>query len=98
MALGFFGMLMLSVFKYFNFKYKIILIIALILHGILVAYSTEFIQGLDPTRTNAIKDVLINCSGYLFGITVIGIVILVKKLIIIVIKKCSNTKLKEGKN
>lgn len=98
MALGFFGMLMLSVFKYFNFKYKIILIIALILHGILVAYSTEFIQGLDPTRTNAIKDVLINCSGYLCGITVIGIVILVKKLIIMVIKKCSNTKLKEGKN
>lgn len=98
MALGFFGMLMLSLFKYFNFKYKIILIIALVMHGILVAYSTEFIQGLDPTRTNAFKDVLINCSGYFCGLMVIGIVILVKNLIIRFIKNCSNAKLNEGKN
>lgn len=80
MAIGFFAMLVIFIYEFFNIRYKILLIIGALLYGILVAYSTEFIQGLDPTRTYSVKDILIDCSGYTSGILIVLSFVALKKI------------------
>lgn len=81
MAFGIFGMLALFVCNCFNLRRKFYTVVILPLYGFLVSYTTEYIQGLDPTRTNAFKDVMLNLSGYICGMILVGIIFIIVKII-----------------
>lgn len=57
-------------------KYGFLIIngICLYAYSFVIAYATEFIQGLNPTRTNSFKDVMIDFSGSATAITSIFII------------------------
>lgn len=73
LSIGLFGILMLLFYKTYK-PHKIYLdiinVICIILYGVFTAYITEYIQGLDPTRTNSLKDVMIDSLGYISGVLI----------------------------
>lgn len=67
-------------FVYFNAtqKYWKFIIISCIT-GLFLAFLTEFIQKFVPGRSGEITDVLIDFSGYLIGVLVIGLITYIKR-------------------
>lgn len=59
-----------------------------------IAYSSEFIQGLNPTRTNSFNDVMIDFSGGITGIVLVLVVFLIVILIKYIVTKFKKKKAK----
>ena len=70
-------------FKFFYYdkcqKYPLFIIFSSI-SGVFLAILTELIQLIVPGRSGEIVDVLIDVSGYLIGVLVIGIVVYILKI------------------
>ena len=80
MALGFFAVLSFAFIKKYSFN-KLIVYTGIVVFGFFFAFVTEFIQKLDPSRSYAVKDMGIDYMGYLLGIIISVVLVLILKLI-----------------
>ena len=80
MALGFFAVLSFAFIKKYSFN-KLIVYAGIVVFGFFFAFVTEFIQKLDPSRSYAVKDMGIDYMGYLLGIIISVVFVLILKLI-----------------
>lgn len=106
-SIGHFGLFMgisllcmLSLVFYRPRKYFVVLINSVFVSGYIffIAYATEFIQGLNPTRTNSFKDVMINFSGGMLGIILVILIFSIAIAITTIIKKLKLKKSSEDIN
>ena len=65
-------------FNVFKTK-KYISIIYIGVLGVYQAFTTEYIQKIDPTRTCSVKDILIDSWGFFTGVIVMIIIMLLFK-------------------
>ena len=80
---GLSGVLTTFSFKFFYYdkyqKYPLFIVFSSI-SGLFLAILTELIQSFVPGRSGEMVDVLIDVSGYLIGVLVIGIVVYILKI------------------
>lgn len=100
-SIGHFGLFMgisvlcmLSLVLYRPRKYFVVLVNSICISGYIffIAYSSEFIQGLNPTRTNSFKDVMIDFSGGMTGIVVVFLIFSIVIGIITIVRKVKKKK------
>lgn len=75
---GIFACISLLFINCFKIKNKYVVIVMTLAFGIFLAFSTEFMQKTDPTRYFAVKDILLDCYGYLTAFILIFAIYLLK--------------------
>ena len=66
-------------FTYYDFKLKYwLFVIFSSISGLFLAILTEFIQLFVPGRSGEVRDILIDFSGYLIAVVVIGIIVFIR--------------------
>ena len=75
---GIFACISLLFLNCFKIKNKYVTIALTLVFGIFLAFTTEYMQKTDPTRYFAVKDILLDCYGYLSAFFLIFIIYLIK--------------------
>ena len=79
MAIGICAVISLLMYNGFGIKNKYIPLIFIIVFGPYVAFTTEYIQKIDPTRTCSVKDILIDSWGFFTGVIIMIIIMFLFK-------------------
>jgi len=79
MAIGICAVISLLMYNGFGIKNKYIPLIFIIVFGPYIAFTTEYIQEIDPTRTCSVKDMLIDSWGFFTGVIVMIIIMFLFK-------------------
>jgi len=74
---GIFAFMVLMIFNIFKIRNKILQILISLAFGPLLAYTTELIQKLTPSRTYSLDDVKLDSYGYLTGLLIVFIIYLI---------------------
>lgn len=86
LILSAFASLSVVLYRPKNYYLLVANVVSLCGYIFIISYSSEFIQGLNPTRTNSFNDVMINYRGALLGIVIVTFGYLIVKSIMMIIK------------